>query len=45
MPETMPLISVLLVEDLQVTLDVLSIIFAKKYPRVVFYAATNGRLG
>jgi len=38
-------ISVLLVEDVNVTLDLLTIILAKKFPDVAFHTAINGRKG
>lgn len=41
----MPSISILLVEDTNATLELLSIIIPKKYPGVALHTAGNGRTG
>ena len=38
-------LSILLVEDVNVTLELLTIILTKKYPDVVLHTASNGRTG
>jgi YesN/AraC family two-component response regulator len=45
MPDLMPSISILLVEDVKVTLDLITLILAKKYPGVALHNASNGREG
>lgn len=40
-----PSISMLLVEDEKVTLDILTTILTRKFPDVTLYAAINGRTG
>ena len=45
LPDSKPLISMLLVEDEQFALDSLAIISAKKYPDVEIHTASNGRIG
>ena len=42
-PIPSPSISILLVEDEKVTLELIAIIIAKKYPEVVLHTAINGR--
>jgi YesN/AraC family two-component response regulator len=41
----MPAISMLLVEDEKITLDLLSLILTKKYPDVALHTAINGSTG
>jgi YesN/AraC family two-component response regulator len=41
----MPAISILLVEDEKLTLDLLTTILARKFPDVPLYTASNGRTG
>jgi len=43
--DTVPLISILLVEDDQATLKLLAIILTKRFPGVALYSANNGRTG
>jgi YesN/AraC family two-component response regulator len=42
---SMPPISILLIEDEEPTLELLSIILSKKYPGLVLHTAINGRAG
>ena len=42
---SMPPISILLIEDEEPTLELLSIILSKKYPGLVLHTANNGRTG
>ncbi|HXE98260.1 MAG TPA: response regulator [Dongiaceae bacterium] len=41
----LPQISILLIEDEEVTLELLSIMLSKKFPDIVLHTAINGRTG
>jgi YesN/AraC family two-component response regulator len=43
--DPMPPISILLIEDEEATLELLSIILSKKFPIFVIHTAINGRMG
>jgi YesN/AraC family two-component response regulator len=43
--DLLPPISILLIEDEEVTLELLSIILSKKFPDIILHTAINGRTG
>ncbi len=43
MTDSMPSVSILLVEDTNVTLELVSILIPKKFPHVVLYTSFNGK--
>lgn len=40
-----PSLAILLIEDEEVTIELLSILLSKKFPDLVLHTATNGRMG
>jgi YesN/AraC family two-component response regulator len=44
-PDHLPTISMLLIEDEEVTLELLSIMLSKKFPEIVLHTAINGKTG